>query len=307
MVLTTFYCGNLRPRTVLSRGANMFGSAYQIAKVRGIPIRVHFTLLIVLPLMAYNFAEVFNAHPLSWGLLAAITLFVSVALHELGHSFVAIAKGFPVRDITLLPIGGIASLARIPERPRDEFWVAIAGPLVSTVLSGLLYGLNYSGALPNNSDAASFCNALGQINLWLCLFNLLPAFPMDGGRILRAALTPRKGRLEATRIAARFGKICALLFGIVGVFGLPGVLPSSIMLVIIAVFIYISAGAEYRQVLMQEMRHQPPPIFQWMWSNIPHRPPPAPPPVDEPSVTVSPPPWQRKDATRSDVKPSDEP
>ena len=284
----------------------MFGSAYQIAKVRGIPIRVHLTLLIVLPLMAYNFAEVFSVHPLSWGLLAAITLFVSVALHELGHSFVAIAKGFPVRDILLLPIGGVAQLARIPERPRDEFWVAIAGPLVSVALSGGLFALGIGGALLSWPDLARFCILVSEINLSLFLFNLLPAFPMDGGRIFRAALTPRQGRLAATRLAARIGKIMALIFGWIGLFGIHGVFDGSFILVVIAVFIYISAGAEYRQVLMQEMRHQPPPIFQWLWSNIPRRPPPAPPSVDEPSVTVSPPPWQRKDATRSDVKPSDE-
>ncbi|MCX7009134.1 MAG: site-2 protease family protein [Kiritimatiellaeota bacterium] len=287
----------------------MFGNAFQIAKVRGIPIRVHFTLLIVLPIFGYNFAEEFTAHPLTWGMLAAITLFVSVALHELGHSFVAIAKGFPVRDIILLPIGGIASLARIPERPRDEFAVAIAGPLVSLTLAGALYGLGASGVFPANSDAESFCDALSMINISLFVFNLLPAFPMDGGRILRAALAKRKGRLEATRIAARCGKICALLFAIVGIWGWPGVVPPSIMLVIIAVFIYFSAGAEYRQVLMQEMPNRPPPIFQWMWSDM-RRQSQSPPPPAEPAdneVVVSPPPWQRKGSTRTDLKSLDEP
>jgi Zn-dependent protease len=281
----------------------MFGNAFQIAKVRGIPIRVHFTLLIVLPIFGYSFAEEFSTHPLSWGMLAAITLFVSVALHELGHSFVAIAKGFPVRDIILLPIGGIASLARIPERPRDEFWVAIAGPLVSLALCGSLVGLGIGGALLRWPELAHFCLLLGWINGSLFIFNLLPAFPMDGGRILRAALTRRKGRLAATRIAARFGKILAILMGLLGWhYGAP-------MLVVIAVFIYFSARSEYRQVLVQEMQRQPPPIFQWMWTNMrrPAPPPPAPPPQGERDVVVSPPPWERKSPTRAELKPDDEP
>jgi Zn-dependent protease len=286
----------------------MFSSAYQIAKVRGIPIRVHFTLVILLPFLAYDFADAFATNPLLWGLLAALVLFASVALHELGHSLVAIAKGYPVRDILLLPIGGIAQLARIPERPRDEFAVAIAGPLVSLALFGGLFGLGYNVTLLGSKTFADFCLLLGYINLSLCLFNLLPAFPMDGGRILRAVLTRRKGRLEATRVAAKLGKICALLFGLIGLFGLPGVVPSNLMLVIIAVFIYFAAGAEYRQVLMQEMSHRPPPIFQWFWSNMPPRRP-APPPAEplDNDVTVSPPPWQRKGGTHTDLKPFDEP
>ena len=305
--LTIFYCGNVGLRNVFSCGFTMFGNAFQIAKVRGIPIRVHFTLLIVLPVFGYNFAEEFSAHPLSWGMLAAITLFISVALHELGHSFVALAKGFPVRDILLLPFGGIASLARIPERPRDEFWVAIAGPLVSLALFGALFGLGIGGALLGSTELAGFCVLLGWINLSLFLFNLLPAFPMDGGRILRAALSPRKGRLEATRIAARCGKICAVLFAIVGIWGWPGVVPPSIMLVVIAVFIYFSAGAEYRQVLMQEMPNRPPPIFQWMWSNLRRSAPPPPAAPADNDVVVSPPPWQSKGKTRADLTPFDEP
>lgn len=281
----------------------MFGNAFQIAKVRGIPIRMHITLLIALPFFGYKFAEFFSAHPLTWGMLAAVTLFISVALHELGHSFVAIVKGFPVRDITLWPIGGIASLARIPERPRDEFWVAIAGPLVSVTLAGVLYGLNYFETFPEKSDATTFCDALCQINFGLFLFNLLPAFPMDGGRILRAALSRRKGRLAATRIAARLGKILAVIMAILGWhYGAP-------MLVVIAVFIFFSARAEYRQVLMQEMQHQPPPIFQWMWSSASQRPrpPPPPPTATDNDVIVSPPPWERKSGTRTNVTPLDEP
>ena len=281
----------------------MFGHAFQIAKVRGIPIRVHFTLLIVLPIFGYYFAEEFSAHPLTWGMLAAVALFLSVALHELGHSFVSIAKGFPVRDILLLPIGGIAQLARIPERPRDEFWVAIAGPLVSLTLFGSLFALGHGANRPDASDFTRFCLLMSEINLSLFIFNLLPAFPMDGGRILRAALSRRKGRLAATRIAARLGKLLAIVMGILGWhYGAP-------MLVVIAVFIFFSARAEYRQVLMQEMQHQPPPIFQWMWSSAPQRPRPTPPPTASTGndVVVSPPPWERKGGTRTDVTPLDEP
>ena len=272
----------------------MLGGSFQIAKIRGIPIRVHMTLLIVLPIFGYDFSEEFSAYPLAWGMLAAATLFLSVALHELGHSFVSIAKGFPVRDILLLPIGGLAQLARMPERPRDEFQVAIAGPLVSLALGGGLLALGTSGLPLGSSELARFCVLIGSINLSLFAFNLLPAFPMDGGRILRAALARRKGRVAATRIAARLGKILAIILGMLGWhYGNP-------LLVVIAVFIFFSAGAEYRMVLMQEMSRQPPPIWPWMWNQSP--PPPSAPP-DENDVVVSPPPFSRDRAKRINLKP----
>lgn len=283
----------------------MLGGSFQIAKIRGIPIRVHLTLVIVLPLLGAGLADEFMTNAWLWGLLTAVGLFISVALHELGHSFVSIAKGYPVRDILLLPIGGVAQLARMPERPRDEFQVAIAGPLVSLALFGALRTSAPWAAALHYPSLARFAYLLGIINLQLFLFNLLPSFPMDGGRILRAWLTPRKGRLVATRIAARLGKIMALIFGVLGIFGLPGVVSSNLLLVVIAVFIYTAASAEYRLVWLQEMSRQAPPIWPWMWNQTP----PATPPTEtnHHDVVVSPPPWHRGDATRIDVKPLNTP
>lgn len=269
----------------------MLGGAFQIAKIRGIPIRVHMTLLIFLPIIGVNLAKSVGSNSLLWGLLAAIGLFASVALHELGHSFVSIAKGYPVRDILLLPIGGVAQLARIPERPRDEFLVAIAGPLVSLALYFAFSALVPLATAWRMPPLAVLFDLLGVLNLGLCLFNLLPSFPMDGGRILRAWLTPRKGRLAATRIAARLGKIMAVIFGLLGLFG------GGFMLILVALFIYFAASAEYRMVQMQEMSRQPPPIWPWMWTQ-----PPSPPP-DENDVVVGPPPFRRGRAKRISLKP----
>jgi Zn-dependent protease len=269
----------------------MLGGAFQIAKLRGIPIRVHMTLLILLPYIGVKLAQAVGSDSLLWGLLAAVGLFASVALHELGHAFVAGAKGYPVRDILLLPIGGMAQLARMPERPRDEFQVASAGPLVSFALYAALTALASGSVTARLPPLALLLELLGDLNLGLFLFNLLPAFPMDGGRILRAWLTPRKGRLAATHVAARAGKVMALLFGLLGLFH------GNFILVLIAFFIYFAAGAEYRAVLMQEMSRQPPPFWPWPWNQ-----PPAPPP-DEDDVVVSPPPFRHERAKRIRLKP----
>lgn len=278
--------------TYVGRGKFMLGGAFQIAKIRGIPIRVHMTLLLFLPYIGVKLAQSVGSSSLLWGLLAAVGLFASVALHELGHSFVAVAKGYPVRDILLLPIGGMAQLARMPERPRDEFQVAIAGPLVSLALYFALSALAPWAAAAHLAPLAVLCDLLGILNLGLCLFNLLPSFPMDGGRILRAWLTPRKGRLAATRIAAGLGKIMAAIFALSGLFTL------NFMLILIAVFIYFSASMEYRMALMQEMSQQAPPLWSWFWNQ-----PPAGLPPDENDVVVSPPPFRRERAKRIGLKP----
>jgi len=289
--MATFFIAIGMNATYVAHEKIMLGGAFQIAKIRGIPIRVHMTLLILLPYIGVKLAQAVGSDSLLWGLLAAVGLFASVALHELGHSFVSIAKGYPVRDILLLPIGGMAQLARMPERPRDEFQVAIAGPLVSLALYAMLTTLAAWSVTLHFPPLALLIDLLGELNLVLFLFNLLPSFPMDGGRIFRAWLTPRKGRLAATRIAARVGKIMAVGFGSFGLFS------GNYMLIFIAIFIYFAASAEYRQVLMQEMSRQSPPIWPWMWNQ-----PPAPPPDDN-DVVVSPPPFRHERAKRISLKP----
>ena len=258
----------------------MLGGSFQIARIRGI------TLVLFLPVIALQLTGAEGWVALSWGLLAAVSLFLSVALHELGHSVVSQAKGCPVRDILLLPIGGIAQVTRLPERPRDEFLIALAGPLVSVAL----YVIGYWGLAPwadaaGQKHLAELLDVVGIINLQLALFNLLPSFPMDDGRMLRAWLTPKLGRLLATRIAASLGKFMAVLFGLVGLWP-----PMSVMLVVIAVFIYSAAGAEYRMVVQQEMSRPPPPFPFAPWFSSPpetHR-------MEADDVTVSPPPYRRE-------------
>ncbi len=215
----------------------MLKRSYQLTRVMGIPVRVHITLIVLLLFAAFSYGLI--------GLLIAIGVFASVALHELGHSWVAIRKGCHVHEIMLLPIGGIAKMSHIPSRPTDEFLIAAAGPAVSFLLAVLFWLLTIGGFF-----GQLFIN-LSAINLMLCLFNLLPSFPMDGGRIFRAFMTPRIGRLKATALAARIGRILAIAMGLFGL--MP---PFNFMLILIAIFIYNAAGAEYRAVYAQHMSQE---------------------------------------------------
>jgi len=218
----------------------MFNTSYRITRIWGIPIKVHISLIVLLLLMAQEFGFMYGA-------LVALGLLVSILLHELGHSLVAIKKGCRVREITLMFMGGAAQMDQIPTKPLDETLMAIAGPLVSLVLclTGVFAGAQLNLPLVPGYDC-NIIELIGGINLCLFSFNLLPAFPMDGGRILRAILTPKLGRLRATFHAARLGKIMAVLFGIWGL------LKFNPMLIVISVLVYILAGQEYRMVQMQE-------------------------------------------------------
>ncbi|MCU0857771.1 MAG: site-2 protease family protein [Pontiellaceae bacterium] len=233
----------------------MIKRSYLLAHVMGIPIRVHITLVILLIWAAVEFG--FS------GILFTSGVFISVAIHELGHSWVAIRKGCRVHEIILLPIGGIAKMERIPTQPKDEFLVAAAGPATSLLLAGLFLLLAGGGPL------REFFDYLKVINLTLCLFNLLPAFPMDGGRIFRAFMAPRIGRLKATELAARIGRIMAVAGGIFGL------LNGRFLLILIAIFIYRAAGAEYRAVYMQQMSRD------WLTA-------------EQADIEVSPPPYARR-------------
>lgn len=266
----------------------MFGRSYQIMRVAGIPIRVHVTLLIVLPLLAFDFSTALLPRSYLWGMIAAIGFFASIALHELGHSLVAARKGCPARDILLLPIGGLAQLERMPRDPRDELQVAIAGPAVSFLLAVTLW---FSGGLLTSFGMhrpGSILMLLGLVNLGLLLFNLLPSFPMDGGRIFRAWLTPRLGRLLATRIAAKVGRFMALVFGIIGIWKM------NIFLILIAIFVYQAAGAEYRMVRIQESSRR---TKSGPWVSLGDQWP------YEDEVVVSPPPYRTEQASSLLLRP----
>lgn len=246
-------------------------------RLYGIPIRVHITLWFILPLFALNLTVQQGFLGFLWGVIAAVGLFASVALHELGHSVVAISKGCHVREILLLPIGGIAQLTQMPSKPADEIKIAIAGPAVSLALS-LLFGIfSFLASVIGFSGLFWTLSILSGINLMLALFNLLPSFPMDGGRVFRAWMTPKLGRLEATRRAAKIGRIMAVIFGIYGLFS------GQIMLIAIAVFIYLAAGAEYRMVQAKEAYSH----YTNPWTHA-HRPTPE---VQDDEIYVSPPPY----------------
>ena len=221
----------------------MVNNALSIGTVFGIPIRLHVSLLIVIFLLS-----VFSGAGLAAILILSAGIFGSVALHELGHSVVARAKGGYIHEIVLYPFGGAAKISNIPKRPVDEIMVALAGPAVSLVLALLFHRFE-------------LFRLLGYINGMLFFFNILPVFPMDGGRVLRAALTLKQGRLDATRIAATVGKYFCGLFVIVGLFGLPlqlrlfgaalGPLEPNFMLAFIGIYIYHAGQMEYRMVMME--------------------------------------------------------
>ena len=221
-------------------------SSSTIIKVHGIPIRVHITLWLVMPLFVWNLSSVFQHIPLFWGLIAAIGLFGSVALHELGHGLVSISKGCRVREILLLPIGGVAQLEQLPRSPKDEIHIAIAGPLVSLLLAVGAWQISKLFSFIGATSLNMLFMVWALINLMLTLFNLIPSFPMDGGRIFRAWMSTRVGRLEATRISAKMGKSLSVVFGIWSF------LKVNPMGIAIAVFIYLSANAEYKSMQLQQ-------------------------------------------------------
>jgi Zn-dependent protease/CBS domain-containing protein len=224
-----------------------------LGRVLGTEIRLHLTFLLLL-------AWIGIAHGMQGGLPAAIAgivficlLFGCVVLHEFGHVLAARRYGIATPDITLLPIGGVARLERIPENPSEELVVALAGPAVNVAIAALLF-LAMGAALPPVEALANPENAdhplmarLFWVNVTLVVFNLIPAFPMDGGRVLRALLGYRLGHRRATEIAAQVGQILA--FGL----GFLGLLNGAPLLVFVALFVWLGAGAESQAVRMREM------------------------------------------------------
>ena len=214
--------------------------SFRIARIMGIPIEIHFTFLLLLILVYYF-----------WGLdgfLLYIVLFASVVLHELSHSYVAKKYGVNIEKILLLPIGGMAMMDKIPR--EGEFKIAIAGPLVSIFLGVLLYGLSqfiHSPILNIGGESYPLITTVGTLNIMLGVFNLLPAFPMDGGRILRALLTPRLGYLKATKIASTLGQYFSFILLVLGIISL------NIILILIALFIYYGASQEYHALITQSI------------------------------------------------------
>ncbi len=178
-----------------------------------------------------------------------VAVFACVTLHELGHALAARRYGIATPDITLLPIGGLARLARLPEKPVEEIVIAIAGPAVNVVIAAVLILIGArvdASALTMDQPEAGFATRLAAVNLFLVVFNLIPAFPMDGGRVLRAVLALKLGRRRATELAATIGQ------GLAFVFGFLGLVNGNAILVFIAVFVYLAAAAEAGEVGVME-------------------------------------------------------
>jgi Zn-dependent protease/predicted transcriptional regulator len=217
--------------------------SWKLGRIAGIEVSMHATFLLLL-------AWVGLGHYLArrrWGdalegIAFVVALFAIVVVHELGHALTARRYGIRTRDITLLPIGGVARLERMPDEPRQELIVALVGPAVNVVLAALFFVLAPSALSPGRITeiqqmGGGFLDRLAWVNVGLAVFNLIPAFPMDGGRVLRALLAMRMDYVRATNLAAAIGRGLALILGLLGVFTNP-------FLVFIALFVWVGATAE---------------------------------------------------------------
>jgi Zn-dependent protease/CBS domain-containing protein len=219
-----------------------------ILRVGGIQLRIHVTFLLLIGWLAFGYYTAGGSAEAASRVLFILLLFLCVVLHEFGHALAAKSFGINTPDITLLPIGGVARLERMPEEPKQELIIALAGPAVNVVIAlGLLIAIDWRGAADSSVVEASTLPAkLLAINVMLVLFNLLPAFPMDGGRVLRALLATRLSYARATQIAASIGQGCAFVFGFIGLLWNP-------FLLFIALFVYIGASQEAALAQMKDV------------------------------------------------------
>ncbi len=223
--------------------------SYRIARISGIDVRVHATFLLLLVYIAFSNYRAGGTEAAVFGVVFICLLFLCVVLHEFGHALAARRFGIRTPDITLLPIGGVARLERMPDNPMQELAVAVAGPAVNVVIAILLWlvigrplGIQDFAVL--DQPGSSLLLQLMEVNIMLILFNMIPAFPMDGGRVLRALLATQLDHAQATQIAARIGQGIAVLFGIAGLFFNP-------FLILIAVFVYMGAQQEAMMAKMK--------------------------------------------------------
>ena len=224
--------------------------SWKFAEFRGIGVYMHATFLILIAFIVLSHWSAGNSVAKTLeGVGFILALFGCVLLHEFGHALMAAKYGIKTRDITLLPIGGLARLERMPEEPIQELWVALAGPAVNVVIAAALFAwLQFSAALAPLEQltltSGPFLERLMVVNVILVVFNMLPAFPMDGGRVLRALLATKMEYTHATQIAAYTGQAMAILFGILGFYFNP-------FLVFIAFFVWIGAAQEASMVTMK--------------------------------------------------------
>jgi len=224
--------------------------SYKIARVAGIDVYVHATFLLILLFYGAMYYSSGGWGAAVYGVIFILFLFFCVLLHEFGHALAARRYGIRTPDITLLPIGGLARLERMPSSPIQELVIAIAGPAVNVAIAALLFLLPGQGASMDDlqeftNPGQSLISQLITVNLFLVAFNMIPAFPMDGGRVLRALLAIKLPHARATLIAARTGQVIAILFAVAGFFG-------NFMLIFIAMFVFMGAEQELAYARMKE-------------------------------------------------------
>lgn len=223
---------------------------WKLGRFLGIDVYIHATFLLLIGWVGYSYwLEHGTLAQVLSGVLFILALFLCVVLHEYGHALTARKYGIKTRDITLYPIGGVARLERMPDKPIEELWVALMGPAVNVAIAGILFALlastgNLTSLTGLTIASGSFLMRLMIVNISLVLFNLIPAFPMDGGRVLRAILAMRMDYVHATQVAASIGQGIAFIFGFIGMFSNP-------FLLFIAFFVYIGASQEASMALIK--------------------------------------------------------
>jgi len=233
-------------------------TSIKLFTVHGIEVKMHITFPLILVLAAVQFGYLNTGDPslsgAAFGVAVTLLLFICVVIHELAHSLTATAMGFPVRDIILLPLGGVAQMERMPERPAQEFLVAIAGPLSNVAITVMLvvvgFFLGVDMRLRTDFTRLGWKDTLPYListNIGLAAFNLIPAFPMDGGRVLRALLATVMSHARATALAVKVGQ------GLAWILGLMGLLTSNFVLILIAIFVYAGAAQEGRMVQVKDV------------------------------------------------------
>ncbi len=225
--------------------------SFRILRVAGIDVKVHVTFLLLLAFFGVVYYSQGGTSAAVEGVVFILLLFGCVLLHEFGHALAAKGYGIHTPDITLLPIGGVARLERMPDKPFQELVVALAGPLVNVVIAAglfLVMGGRGDFARLTQIEAADvdMVMKLFSINLMLVVFNMIPAFPMDGGRVLRALLASRMNYARATQVAATIGQGFAVVFGLIGILYNP-------FLLFIAVFVWLGASQEAAVALMRDV------------------------------------------------------
>ncbi len=228
-----------------------------LGKLLGVQIKVHWTFFLLLGWVVYiDYSQGNDINTMMMNIVYVLSIFFCVVLHEMGHIQMARKYGINTKKITLLPIGGVASLEKIPENPRQELWVALAGPFVNIIIAAIIFPFlsDLASYIPEDISSENtsfmigdhFWFSLFSVNLLLVVFNMIPAFPMDGGRVFRALLAMKMGRLQATNVASTVGQFAAVFFLIIGLFYNP-------ILILIAVFIFFGAKGEHHMVQQTEL------------------------------------------------------